>query len=72
MGDLYDDGSAGASPSRQWALLKLERRCGGVVGSAGTVPGGLAGRISAAAPWLCNRGYRCNSPNHHKPNNRPN
>ncbi|MFM7056009.1 MAG: hypothetical protein ACKO2P_03705, partial [Planctomycetota bacterium] len=51
----------------------MERPRGDVVGSAGTVPGGRAGRISAARPpWLCNRGYRCNTPNHHKPKNRPN
>ncbi|MFM7057160.1 MAG: hypothetical protein ACKO2P_09600, partial [Planctomycetota bacterium] len=38
---------------------------------------GLSPAVSRAGfrpptPWLCNRGDRCNRPNHHKPNNRPN
>ncbi|MFM7057185.1 MAG: hypothetical protein ACKO2P_09725 [Planctomycetota bacterium] len=56
----------------KWPSLEMERHRSRVVGSAGTVPGGLAGWISAALPRLCNRGYRCNIANHHKRKKRPN
>ncbi|MFM7055863.1 MAG: hypothetical protein ACKO2P_02965 [Planctomycetota bacterium] len=50
----------------------MERHRSRVVGSAGTVPGGLAGWIPAALPRLWNHGYRCNIANHHKRKKRPN